>query len=201
MAYRVSYRGTKGFSLGPIGFLIIANLILYIATSIKPDLFINLFGLSRLDFPSQWWTIVTNLFIHVPFPSIGHILANMFTLYFFGSYLARLVGERNFFIVYFLGGILGNVVYLLLAHPFSVAVGASGAVFAVAGALTILRPKSTVFIFPIPIPIPLWIAVIGGFLILSFMPGVAWQAHLGGIALGLVAGLFFRRRQRLSYWG
>ena len=68
--------------------------------------------------------------------------------------------------------------------------------FAVAGALTVLRPKSTVFNFPIPAPIPLWIAVIGGFLLLSFMPSVAWQAHLGGLVLGLIAGYLFRRRRR-----
>ena len=131
---------------------------------------------------------------------IWHILANMLTLYFFGSYLMRLVGERNFFIVYFLGGILGNVFYLVLANPFSVAVGASGAVFAVAGALTLLAPRQRVFIFPIPVPIPLWVAVIGGFLILSFMPLVAWQAHLGGLVFGLIMGYFFRRRQRRFRW-
>ena len=199
MAYRVSYRGNRGFSLGPVGFLIIANLILYLATSIKPELFISMFGLSPRYFLGQPWTIVTNMFIHAPFPSIGHIFANMFTLYFFGNYLTRLVGERNFLIVYFLGGILGNIFYLFLALPFSIAFGASGAVFAVAGALTVLQPRLTVFIFPIPVPIPLWIAVIGGFLILSFFPGVAWQAHLGGLVLGLVAGFIFRRRQRRFY--
>ncbi len=199
MAYRVSYKGTRGFTLGPLGFLIIANLILYIATSIRPEVFIELFGLSRLSFPEQWWTMVTNMFIHEPFPRIWHILANMLTLYFFGSYLIRLIGERNFFIVYFLGGILGNIVYLLLAPIYSIAIGASGAIFAVAGALTVLRPKMTVFIIPIPVPIPLWIAVIGGFLLLSFMPGIAWQAHLGGFVLGLVSGFIFRRRQRLFY--
>lgn len=199
MAYRVS----RGFSLGPIGFLIVVNLILYIATSIRPELFINLFGLSRLDFPEQWWTIVTNMFIHEPFPGIWHILANMLTLYFFGSYLSRLVGNRNFFIVYFLGGLLGNAVYLLLAPYFSIAIGASGAIFAVAGALTVLRPKLTVFIIPIPLPIPLWLAVLGGFAILSipaFSQGIAWQAHLGGLVLGLVAGFIFRRMQRRFYW-
>ena len=201
MAYRVSYRGSRGFNLGPIGFLIVANLILYLATSIRPELFIDLFGLARHTLTSYPWTIVTNMFIHAPFPSIGHILANMFTLYFFGSYLMRLVGERNFFIVYFLGGILGNVFYLLLANPFSVAIGASGAIFAVAGALTVLRPKLTVFIFPIPVPIPLWVAVIGGFLIFTlfaifrFLP-VAWEAHLGGLVFGLVIAYFFRRRER-----
>lgn len=195
MAYRVSYRGYRGFSLGPVGFLIIANLILFIVTLIRPD-FVYLLGLSPAFFTERPWTIVTNLFVH---DGIWHILANMLTLYFFGSYLSRLAGEWKFLIVYFLGGILGNVVYLFLGPSFSIAVGASGAVFAVAGALTVLRPRLTVFIIPIPVPIPLWIAVIGGFLLLSFMPGVAWQAHLGGLVVGLVAGLFFRRGQRRFY--
>jgi len=211
MAHRVSYRGSRGFSLGPIGFLIVVNLILYIATSIRPELFVNLFGLSRHNFPEQWWTIVTNMFIHDPFPGIWHILANMLTLYFFGSYLIRLVRERNFLIVYFLGGLLGNLIFLLMSKPlyfdivasefvYPTAIGASGAIFAVAGALTVLRPRLTVFIIPIPLPIPLWVAVLGGFLILSFASGIAWQAHLGGLILGLVAGFIFRRMQRRFYW-
>lgn len=207
MAYRVTYRGYKGFNLGPIGFLIVVNLILYIATSIRPELFIDLFGLTRNTFTSYPWTIVTSMFIHAPFPSIWHVLANMLTLYFFGSYLIRLVGERNFFIVYFLGGILGSAFFLLMSQPlyfdivaseyiYPRAIGASGAIFAVAGALTVLRPKLTVFIIPIPVPLPLWVTVIGSFLILSFMPLVAWQAHLGGLVFGLAAAYFFRRRSR-----
>lgn len=194
MAYRVTFRNNQGFSLGPLGYLIVTNIILYIAASISPRLFINLFGLQPASFLSQPWTIVTNLFIHAPFPSIWHILGNMFTLYFFGSYLISLVGERKFLVVYFLGGILGNVVFMLLGPSYATAIGASGAIFAVAGALTVMRPKSTVFIIPIPVPMPLWVAVIGGFVLLSFVPGVAWQAHFGGLATGLIAGYFFRRR-------
>jgi len=196
---RVNYRGGQGFNLGPIGFLIITNLIMYLATSIKPPLFIGLFGLAGYRFLAQPWTIVTNMFIHSPFPSIGHILANMLTLYFFGSSLIRLVGEKKFFIVYFIGGLLGNLFYLLLGNPYSVAIGASGAMFAVGGALTVLRPKMTVFIIPIPVPIPLWIAVIGGFVIISFFPGVAWQAHLGGLLFGLGSGYLFRKKLRFNY--
>ncbi|MFC1991198.1 rhomboid family intramembrane serine protease [Chloroflexota bacterium] len=204
MAQRVNFRRNQGFSLGPIGFLIVANLIMYLATSIRPGLFIDTFGLARDSFLAQPWTIVTNMFIHDPFPGIGHILANMLTLYFFGGNLIRLVGEKNFIIVYFLGGLLGNIFYLLLGHPFIPAIGASGAVFAVGGALTVLRPKLTVFIFPIPIPIPLWIAVIGGFLILTIFAlarifPIAWEAHLGGLLFGLGAGFLFRRKPRFFY--
>jgi membrane associated rhomboid family serine protease len=188
----MAYRSYQSFSLGPIGFLIIVNIIVFITTSIKPDL-IYLFGLEPAIFLERPWTIVTNLFIH---SGIWHILANMLTLYFFGSNLTRLIGERNFLIVYFIGGILGNIFYIILGPSFSIAIGASGAVFAVAGVLTVMRPRLRVFIIPIPVPLPLWVAVIGGFLILSFFPGVAWQAHLGGLVFGLVIAYFFQRRGR-----
>jgi len=187
------YRRSQSFSLGSIGYLVVTNLILYIATSINDEL-IRFFGLQPASFWTRPWTIVTNLFIHDPFPGFWHILANMITLYFFGSYLIRLVGEKRFLITYFCGGILGNIFYMLLESSGPTAIGASGAVFAMAGALTVMRPKERVFIIPIPVPLPLWVAVIGGFLILSFFPYVAWQAHLGGLVFGLIAGYFFRRR-------
>jgi membrane associated rhomboid family serine protease len=62
--------------------------------------------------------------------------------------------------------------------------------------LTAIAPKLRVFVFPIPAPLPLWVAVIGGFIIISFFPQVAWQAHLGGLVVGLVVGLIFKKKQR-----
>jgi len=41
--------------------------------------------------------------------------------------------------------------------------------------------------------------VIGGFLIISLFPGIAWQAHLGGLVLGLIAGYFFRKKEHLFF--
>ena len=190
----MAYRRPKGFTLGPIGFLIMVNLMLFIIISIRPNL-IDLFGLIPIAFLERQWTILTALFIHAPFPRFGHIMANMITLYFFGSYLLRLVGERKFFIIYFGGGILGNILYILLGSPFIPAVGASGAIFALGGALTVLRPRLTVFVFPIPVPMPLWAVVIGGFFILSFVRFVAWQAHLGGLIFGLGMAYFYLRKR------
>ena len=187
----MTYRSYQSFKLTPIWALIGLNLLLFIATWIVPEL-IFLLGLQPASFLDRPWTIVTNLFMHA---GLWHIIANMLTLYFFGTYLSRLIGEGKFLSVYFGGGILGNVLFILLGPPLSVAVGASGAVFALGGVLTVMRPKLRVFIFPIPVPIPLWAAVIGGFIILSFMPYIAWQAHLGGLIVGLIAGYFFRRRE------
>ena len=189
------YRGYSGFRLTPIWFLIILNFVVFIATFISPKLII-VFGLQPAAFLHQPWTIVTNLFVHA---GLWHIIANMLTLYFFGSYLSRLVGDNKFLILYFGGGILGNILFILLGPPFSIAVGASGAVFALGGALAVMRPKLKVFVIPIPVPIPLWVAVIGGFLILSFLPYIAWQAHFGGLVLGLIAGYFFKKKERYYF--
>ena len=144
------YRRYQGFSLNPIWIIIAINLLMLVTTIISPKLF-SLLGLAPAIFLSRPWTIVTNLFIH---GGLWHLLANMLTLYFFGRYLSRLIGDSKLLIVYFAGGILGNILYILLGEPLSVAV-----------------------------------------LILSFLPFVAWQAHLGGLIIGLIAGYIFRKRE------
>ncbi len=103
MAYRVTFRDPRGFSLGPIGFLIIINILVFIVTSFRPNLLFQL-GLVPVLFLERPWTIVTAMFAHAGF---GHIFANMLTLFFFGSQLIRLIGERNFWVVYLVGGCSG----------------------------------------------------------------------------------------------
>lgn len=192
MAYR-----SQGSSPVAAWSLIIINLLLFVATTVNQDLTYHL-GLIPAIFWDQPWTLVTAMFIHA---NVWHILANMLTLYFFGSYLNRLLGTWKFLVVYFAGGILGGIVYLVLSFDsYAIGVGASGAIFSLGGTLAVMRPKLRVIVFPIPVPLPLWIAVIGGFVIISLFPGVAWQAHLGGLVLGLVAGYIFRRRERYHYY-
>ncbi len=192
----MSYRRISTDNLTPIWIIMIINLMVYIATLVSGKL-IFLLGLSAATFLAQPWTIITSMFTH---GGLWHILVNMLTLYFYGSFLSQLVGNKNLLIIYFCGGILGNIFYLLLAfNPNSIVIGASGAVFALGGALAVLTPRLKVYIFPIPVPMNLWIAVIGGFLILSLIPGIAWQAHLGGLVFGLLAGYYFRKRRPLLF--
>ena len=192
----MAYRGSRPTA---VWILIGVNLLLFIATIINRDIILFL-GLQPAGFLDRPWTIVTNLFIH---SGLWHIFANMITLYFFGSFLCRLLGVKRFLLVYFIGGIVGNIFFILLPpSPSSIAIGASGAVFALGGLLAVLMPRLRVFVFPIPAPIPLWIAVIGGFILLTVLSpflNIAWQAHLGGLVSGLVAGYIFRRRIRYFY--
>jgi membrane associated rhomboid family serine protease len=187
----MAYNRYQDFKANPVWAMILINFLVFIATLINRGLIISAFGLQPAGFTAHPWTIITSMFVHGGFL---HILFNMISFYFLGTYLCRIVGENKFLIVYFGGGILGGIFYILLAFPLSIAVGASGAIFALGGALAVMRPKIQVMVFPIPSPIPLWIAVIGGFIIFSFLSFIAWQAHLGGLVFGLVAGYFFKKR-------
>ncbi|TRZ96577.1 MAG: rhomboid family intramembrane serine protease [Dehalococcoidia bacterium] len=186
------YNSYRGYSQTPIWAIMIVCFLVFIATLVSQEL-VFLLGLQPATFLAKPWTIVTNLFVH---GGLWHLLANMLTLYFFGRFLIRLTGTQNFLIIYFLGGILGNILFMLLGSPFSIVIGASGAIFALGGTLTVLTPKLRVFVFPIPVPLPLWVAIIGGFFIMSLLPHVAWQGHLGGLLLGLIAGFVLRTRGR-----
>lgn len=182
-------------TLNPLWVIISINVLVFIFCLIKPIETFNLFGLTPADITQQPWTVITSIFMH-DYRNFWHIFTNMVTLYFFGSYLLSLVGDRKFLLVYFGGGLLGSIMFILLApltgDVFATVVGASGAVFSVGGALAVLVPNSKVLFFFF-LPLPLWVAILLGFLMIS--SGVAWQAHLGGLVFGLVAGYFFRRQQ------
>jgi len=193
---RVRYNSGEG-ELIPIIVLIIINVVVYLAINIAAfsgASIVEYLALSRSTVMAQPWTILTSMFTHMDFM---HLLANMITLYFYGSFLNRITGTRTFLVIYFGGGLLSALAVLLLSHPLSGTIGASGAIFALGGALAVLVPMIKVFIFPIPVPMPLWVAILIGFLLLAFIPGVSWQGHLGGLLFGLAAGWYLRGRLRV----
>jgi membrane associated rhomboid family serine protease len=196
LTYNCVMRTYRAVNLNVLWFLIALNVVIFVITLIRPEETIYFLGLTPAFLSQQPWTIISSMFVH---GSIWHILFNMLSLYFLGSFFIRAVGEKSFLAVFFLGGLAGNILFVLLADPLSTGIGASGAIFAFGGALAVMVPRVPVFIFFIPVPIPLWVAIIIFFL-LSFLPGIAWQAHLGGLFLGLVVGLIFRKRRRIYYF-
>ena len=193
LAYNCLMRTYRTVNLNALWFLIALNVLIFIITLLRPEAVISLLGLTPALLSKQPWTIITSMFVH---GGLRHILFNMISLYFLGSFLIRAAGERSFLAVFFLGGVAGNILFILLANPYSTGIGASGAIFALGGALAVMLPRVPVLVFPIPVPIPLWAAILI-FLLLSFLPGIAWQAHLGGLVLGLIAGLILRKRRQI----
>jgi uncharacterized protein len=196
----MSYRPYKKPGLNPVWVLIGVTVVIYLATILNPEAISASFGLTPLTVQHEPWTLFTYMFVHA---SVTHIIFNMLTLYFFGTFAMALIGETQFLLTYFAGGIVGGILYFLLSFPlhyeFTTVVGASGAVYALGGLLMVMRPKTRVMVFPIPAEIPLWIAILVGFLLVTIIPNVAWEAHLGGLIYGAAIGYFFRRKEMRRY--
>lgn len=197
----MSYRPNRGAGLNPILVIAIVNVIIFIATIVNEAAIYQRFGLVPIQLGQEPWTLFTYMFVHAGF---FHLLFNMITLYFFGRFVMALVGETSFLTTYFVGGICGGLVYFLFSYipipyfertAFTTVVGASGAIYALGGLLVAMRPNTRVITFPLPIAMPLWVAILIGFLLISFYAGIAWQAHLGGLIYGLAVGFYFRRRE------
>jgi len=190
-------RTYRTVNLNVLWFLIALNVLIFVITLLRPEEVINFLGLTPALLSQQPWTIISSMFVH---GSFWHILFNMIALYFLGSFLIRTVGEKSFLAVFFLGGLAGNILFVLLAQSFSTGIGASGGIFALGGALAVVVPRVPVIIIPIPVPIPLWVAIIILVFISFLFSGIAWQAHIGGLLLGLAAGLIFKKRRRIYYF-
>lgn len=144
---------------------------------------------------SSWiepWRFITAIFLH---GSIPHLLFNMFALILFGMMLESIIGSRKFLIVFFLSGILAN---LIAVNFYSSSLGASGAIYGILGCLTILRPKMVVWVYSLPMPMFIAALVwIGAGIFGIFNPfQVGDIAHLSGIVVGLLFGFLFRERFR-----
>jgi len=143
-----------------------------------------------LEYP---WMFVTSIFLHA---DLSHLFFNMIALFFFGTYLERVIGRRSFLTLFLVSGVIGNIGYLLTASdPLTPAIGASGAIYGVVGTLAVLSPLMMIFIYGI-IPIPMFIAAILWTLLdvvgLFNPSGIANGAHLGGMVVGVAYGLYLR---------
>jgi uncharacterized protein len=188
--------GSEWFTQNPVLVIIAVNILFFLATTIQPSLQ-NTLGLAPSVILKRPWTIITAMFVHENF---YHIFGNMLTLYFFGRVLLQIIGQGMFLALYFIGGVLGNIVFILLnLNTYNLVIGASGAVYAIAGALVVMMPNLRVMMWFIA-PMPLWVVVLIFFVLWSFIPGVAWQAHMGGLVTGLVAGYIFKKKGGRYYY-
>ena len=81
------------------------------------------------------YRLFTCMFLHL---GISHLANNMLVLFVLGQRLEPVVGKIKFILIYLLGGLGGNVISLLAdvkKNEYAVSAGASGAVFAVMGAM------------------------------------------------------------------
>ena len=138
----------------------------------------------------EYYRIFTCMFLHF---GIEHLVNNMLVLFVLGSRLERVIGKIRFLLIYLLGGIAGNVVSLFLElkmQEFSVSAGASGAVFAVMGAMIYIVIRNKGWLGDLSMRQILVMAAFS--LYFGFTSsGVDNAAHIGGLLAGFVLAVLF----------
>ena len=142
----------------------------------------------------EWWRLCSAMFLH---SGLMHVLMNMIGLYTAGVVVERIYGSRLFLIIYFASGLLGNALALNYSAQNAVSVGASGAVFGVAGALLV-----AVFQHRDKLPEMFsrqTMSGMGVFVLYSLINGFSHQgidnaAHIGGLIGGCLAAVILPER-------
>lgn len=136
----------------------------------------------------QPWTLVTSVFLH---GSASHVLGNLSSLALFGLLLESVVGHKRILLVFFATGMVASIASAML---YPAALGASGAIFGVIGALAALRPRMAVpamgALMPMIAAAALWLLLdIAG---VFYPSNVANAAHISGLAAGIAIGMAWR---------
>ena len=174
------------------------NNMLYALIVVNALLFIGNIRFPLLSMAFDPKAIIGSIFSHATF---GHIFFNMFSLYIFGSLIARRVGFWKFFWLYIVSGVAGNLVFMALFHGQYILLGASGSVFGIMMATAMLDPdRRFVLIFMPFYPIKTKTLIIA-FTVIEILSqlgnphsGTAHLAHLGGFLGGYLFTVIFLKK-------
>ena len=202
--------------------LIIINVIIFLASLVNENFMIGTFALfypTSVYF--HWWQVVTHMFMHGGF---WHIFFNMYTLMIFGGVVERIIGSKKFLFFYFICGLgavalhlgveylqmqaymegaaLGNTaaiqnIALIKNTP---TVGASGAIYGVLMGYAMLFPESrmTLLFPPVTLSAKWMVAIFAAIELFTgvtgISAGIAHFAHLGGMLIGWLMILSWRKR-------
>jgi membrane associated rhomboid family serine protease len=195
--------------------LVAANVLVFLLEMAGGDKFVYTWAFTPAYFsqnPAAFFiTIFTSMFMHASWMHLG---GNMLYLLIFGDNVEDRFGHFKFLLFYILCGITATFAQYVLGPYVEIPnLGASGAIAGVLAAYLILMPGQKIRVLvaawivrlPAILVIGAWIGLqlLSGLGTLSTMGtasgGVAYMAHIGGFAAGLVLTLFFRNRQRQAY--
>ncbi|MFM9015553.1 MAG: rhomboid family intramembrane serine protease [Candidatus Nanopelagicus sp.] len=134
----------------------------------------------------QWYRLFTVALVHGGWL---HLLFNMLALFSLGTLIENFYGRNKYIIILLVSLLAGSLTSYLFNPPQIIAVGASGMIFGLFGALAIagkslganLKEVGSLIAINIAIPV--------------FIPGIDWKAHLGGLAGGLLTSALLRPKR------
>jgi membrane associated rhomboid family serine protease len=136
--------------------LILINVVLFLVSLpfLYSNKYLGYFALtpSLILQGKNLWTIFTSMFFHA---NLFHLFANMFSLFFIGTFVERLIGKKRFIWVYLVSGVVGSLAFILsgvfLGDPNMPGLGASGALFGLIGILAVLVPRTKIYLIVGPL--------------------------------------------------
>ncbi len=161
---------------------------------------------AAIPFP-VWFTLLTSIFMH---GGLAHLGGNMLYLWIFGDNVEEVLGHLRYLLVYLACGLSASLAHIALAPDSLIpSLGASGAIAGVMGMYLIWFPKNQVRVLvlrtitwmPALLVIGLWIVMqlvlgMGELSNAGKQGGVAYAAHVGGAAAGILFALVYRDRAR-----
>ena len=180
----------------------------------RDESYIALFALkpSSILAGQYLWTLVVHMFAHGGF---GHLFINMFVLFSLGGLCERIIGQKRFIWFYLVSGLFAGILSVVLAGFFGFGfgervfgspevfmVGASGAIFAIAGLYVMLLPKLKFMIIFLPFfSLPAYVMIPGVlFLVWGLSIWFGWPvgnvAHFGGFLAGIGYGWYLKNKYK-----
>jgi membrane associated rhomboid family serine protease len=147
------------------------------------------------------WTLLTSVFLHANFV---HLFVNMFSLFFLGRVVEKIIGRKRYFWFYLFAGVAGALFFIggaylgqyvfhgemLFGSPMTAAVGASGSLFGLLGLLAVLIPSQRVYLIVGPLVLIVFQVILGSFLpesvngVISFIISFLFIFMLAGMFSG-----------------
>ena len=158
----------------------------YVAQFVFGDTFTFSLAFYAPLIPTEPWRVVTTALVH---GGIMHVMFNAYSLWVLGNILERILGSAQFIAVFVVSTIAGSVAVAIL-DPGAVTIGASAGIFGLFAALFIVNRR-------LAGPNVTLLVIIGINLAIGFiLPGIAWQAHIGGLIGGALAVSAMRSRRK-----
>lgn len=172
---------------------ITVNIVCFILFNfiLSEDLFFQLAQYNRAVIETNaWWQLFTCMFLHA---NISHLVSNMIALVFYGTAIENYFSKIQYLIIYFGSGLIGSLFTLILNPLDTIALGASGAIFGLLGAVFYVVIKTDRNFM-------LWAGIyLVIFVYNSFQPGIGTWAHIFGLISGLFFGYLFKHEQMKGF--
>ena len=151
-----------------------------------------IFSLNNFE-AGRIWTLVAGLFVHA---NVFHLFGNMLFLFVFGSTLEKTVGAQKLLAIFFTGGFTGFILGLAFLPRATGMLGASAAIFALAGCVMLVRPLKFSWLFLAPQGLIAILYFIYNVVVVyeksripGYDPHIAYVAHIIGFLTGLPFGI------------